>query len=39
MEQNFDNKREFWRWIINLIISILTAFTTALGAVSCVAVI
>lgn len=34
-----ETKKEIWRWIINLIISILTAFTTALGTVSCIAVV
>ena len=31
-----ENKREMWRWVINLIISILTAIATTLGTVSCV---
>ena len=32
----FDSKRDFYRWLINLIISILTALTAALGTTSCV---
>lgn len=31
-----ENKRETWKWVINVIISVLTAFTTALGTISCV---
>ena len=29
--------RETWKWLINLLVSILTAFATALGTTSCVA--
>ena len=32
----FDSKKDFYRWLINLIISILTALTAALGTSSCV---
>ena len=32
----FDSKRDFYRWLINLIISILTALAAALGTTSCV---
>lgn len=30
------NKKETWRWIINLIVSVLTAIVTALGTTSCI---
>ncbi len=29
-------KQEKWRWIINIVVSILTALATALGTASCV---
>lgn len=29
-------KQEKWRWIINVLVSILTALATALGAQSCI---
>ena len=31
-----NEKKETLRWIINVIVSILTAFATALGTASCV---
>ncbi len=30
-------KQEKWRWIINIMVSILTALATALGTQSCIA--
>lgn len=31
----FDSKRDFYRWLINLIISILTSLAAALGTTAC----
>ena len=31
-----ENQKETWRWIVNLILTILTAIVTSLGASSCV---
>lgn len=31
------NKKDTWRWILNMIISVLTALATALGTTSCIA--
>ena len=31
------NKKDTWRWIINIIVSVLTALATALGTTSCIA--
>ena len=30
------NKRDTWRWIINLIVSVLTALAASLGTSSCI---
>lgn len=30
-----DNKREFWKFVLQICISILTAVATALGTTSC----
>ena len=35
---SIEKKKETWRWIINLIVSVLTALAAALGANSCIAV-
>ena len=34
-----ETKRDTWRWIINLVASVLTALAAALGTTSCVAAI
>ena len=31
------NKKDTWRWILNMIISVLTALAAALGTTSCIA--
>ncbi len=33
---SYDSKRDLWKWIINLIASVLTALAAALGTASCV---
>ena len=29
-------KKETWRWIVNLVVSVLTALAAALGTTSCI---
>ena len=31
-----NSKKEIWRWVLNLIVSVLTALAAALGTNSCV---
>lgn len=31
-----NNRKDFWKWLLNLLISILTALAAALGTASCV---
>ena len=37
MDISNETKRDTWRWIINLMASVLTALAAALGTTSCVA--
>ena len=32
-----EDKKDMWRWIINLVASVLTALAAALGTTSCIA--
>lgn len=36
LEPMENNKREFWKFILQILVSILTAIATSLGATSCV---